>query len=116
MDQDSLDDDVSGVLLSAEWDVVKTSQLGLERASDEEILTFAATHNRIVYTANTRDYHRLSTTWLSSGKSHPGIIVRTKQNLAVGQQLRGLYAIDARHSAEELVNQLLFLERYLPQR
>jgi predicted nuclease of predicted toxin-antitoxin system len=114
MDQDSLDDDVSAALLRAAWDLVKTNRLGFERATDEEILTFASREGRVVYTANTRDFHRLNTEWLRAGKSHPGIIVRAKQGMPVGQQLRALYALDGAHYAEELINRVLFLERYLP--
>lgn len=46
---------------------------------DEDQLQFASDHDRILFTANTRDFRRIASAWLAAGKLHPGIIALSKQ-------------------------------------
>ena len=113
MDQDSLDDDLSSILVGVNWDVAKTNLLGLERAPDHEVLAFATAAGRTVYTANYGDYARLHSEWMRSGRTHSGIIIRTFQQLPIGSQIRALYAIDVAFNLEQMTNAIIYLENFL---
>lgn len=49
----NLSRDLPGLLLAAGFDVVDTRTLGMQRWADEDIADFAASHNRIVVSADT---------------------------------------------------------------
>jgi len=113
-DHDSLNPIVIESLADRGFDVLRTSDVGLERASDAEVLAFAARESRTVYTANTRDYVALHYGALSAGNSHAGIIVRTRQGLPAAAQLRAMAEMAERFPLQEtLRDQLLFLENFL---
>ncbi len=112
-DHDSLNPIVIESLADRGFDVLRTSDVGLERASDAEVLAFAARESRTVYTANTRDYVALHYGTLSAGNSHAGIIVRTRQGLPAAAQLRAMAEMAERFPLQEdRRDQLLFLENF----
>lgn len=47
------------------------------------------------------------------GKTHAGIILARQQQHSIGQQLTGLLRFTAAYSAEDMSNQLVFLNSYL---
>jgi hypothetical protein len=93
--------------------VVRTSDVQLERASDQTIFRWAAAERRIVYTANLVDYARLNAQFARAGESHSGIICRIWQGRPVAGQLAALRNIDARYSDHEVASQMLYLEAFL---
>jgi hypothetical protein len=58
----------------------------------------------VIYTSNTRDFAVLHREYMQSGRSHAGIIYRTRQWYSVGEQARRILRIWAALSAEEMVN------------
>lgn len=92
-------------------DVVSVAEVGMLARSDEEILDWARTNHRVVYSFNARDFYRLHTDWLDRKKSHNGIILGL-QNYSVGEQLRRLIKIISSKSAEEMQNQVEFLSAW----
>lgn len=113
LDQDSLDSGLFEALVALGWDVLRTSDIGFERTSDDSILKWAAGEGRILYTANTADFARLSAEVARAGQTHAGIITRTLQQLPVGAQIRALQNLDDLYAQDEIRGQVLFLESYL---
>jgi hypothetical protein len=50
---------------------------------------------------------------MAEDKSHTGIILASQQQYSVGQQLRGLLKLAADKSAQDMVNELVFLSAYV---
>ena len=96
-DHDSSDEALVRQLQLALVDVLTAEEAGNRRLSDPEQIEFAASVGRVIYTANKRDYARLHTEWISTGRRHAGIILRTEQKADVGRQLRALFAVLAAH-------------------
>lgn len=113
-DHDSLNSAVIESLAVRGFDVLRTSDVGLERASDHEVLAFATRELRTIYTANTRDYAALHSATLARGATHSGIVVRTRQSLSANAQIRALTNVAERFPlAEHRKDQLFFLENFL---
>ena len=69
---------------------------------------WALQNQRVIYSFNVRDFYCIHSDWLSSGRSHAGIILG-KQELSVGDQMRGLLRLVAVKSAEEMQDNVEFL-------
>ncbi len=115
-DQDSLNHAVVQSLRLTGIDVLTAPEAGLESAPDEVQLQFAAAEQRLLYTANTRDFAPLHARWLAEGRSHRGIVVRHRQQLSIGAQVRGLRAICSSLSPDAAINRLEYLEAWLTPR
>ena len=50
---------------------------------------------------------------LTEEKIHTGIILSPQQRYLIGEQLRGLLQIIAEKRAEDMINQLVFLSKYI---
>jgi hypothetical protein len=66
-------------------DVLTTQEAGLIRVPDGEQLAFATAEQRTLYTANRRDFARIHKQWMREGRTHTGIIVRSRQQVPIGQ-------------------------------
>jgi len=106
-----LDEDVSvvvaAVLRARGFDAMTVRDAGRLGRSDAEQLTAAADAGRILLTHNRADFEQLHRTWLTAGRTHPGILIarrRTPADIAarVGRIL-------ARLTPGELKNQLLYV-------
>lgn len=93
MDKDSVSRAVIRALREAGVQALTTTEAGNDEISDEDQLQFATDEGRALYTANVRDFTRLHTSWLDSGRPHAGIIVRYHQRTPIGQQVRALLRI-----------------------
>jgi predicted nuclease of predicted toxin-antitoxin system len=113
MDHDSLTGMVVEAMRFASLNTLLTSEAGLERTPDAEILAFAASEQRTIYTANVRDYARLHKEWMEAGRTHSGIVVRHYQQMPARLQLRAIHQIRQRFSAETMVNTLLYLDNFI---
>jgi hypothetical protein len=67
----------------------------------------------VIYSYNRQDFCRLHGEFLSAERNHAGIIVLKQQRYSIGQQLQGVLALTATQTAEEMVNQLVFLSAYI---
>jgi len=92
--------------------VLSASEVGMLARSDKQQLVWALEHQRIIYTFNVRDFYRINSDWLQGGKSHAGIIFG-KQEHSIGDQMRGLLRLASIKSAEEMINTVEFLGRWL---
>jgi hypothetical protein len=89
-------------------DVVSVAEAGMLAQSDEAQLEWALEHRRVIYSFNARDFYRIHTQWLASGKSHAGIVLG-KQGESVGNQMRGLLHLASVKSEVEMVECIEFL-------
>ena len=84
--------------------VLRCETSGMGGESDQAQLDFATAHGYVLYTANVKDFAVLHRQTVESGRSHAGIIYRTKQRYSVGEQARRILRLWAALSAEEMVN------------
>jgi hypothetical protein len=113
LDEDVIQKSLIEALLKENLDVVTTSEANKLGYSDEQQLTWAKEHNRVIYTFNVGDFCRLHKFFIQEGKSHAGIVLGQQQRYSIGQQLQGLLYITAQISAEEIQNKIIFLSNYI---
>ncbi len=90
----------------------------LHSARDEKMLTesdptqlaYAVQHNWTIVTFNRGDYVRLHTEYMNQGREHAGIVVAPQ--IDVGRLVRFLINLLNRVSADEMRNQIKFLQNY----
>jgi Tfp pilus assembly protein PilZ len=84
-----------------------------EDAPDEHQLEFAASEGRVLFSYNASDFQRIHTDYLSSGKSHAGIILAPQQRYTVGEQIRLLLKLANARTSAEMHNRLEFLSDWV---
>jgi len=109
-----LDEDVHRRMASAlrlrHFDVVSAHEVRRWGLSDEEQLSYAAAEGRALFTYNAADYLQLHLDWLRSGQQHQGIIV--SDQLPIGETVRRLLSLLNRVTADEMRNELRWLEAF----
>lgn len=100
-------------LRKVEIDVITVSEAERLGYPDDQQLQWATEQRRVLYSFNVKDFNRLHTRWLAENKIHAGLIVVPRQRYSISEQLKGVLAIAATCSAEDLVNQLLYLSNYI---
>jgi predicted nuclease of predicted toxin-antitoxin system len=95
------------------FDVLTTEEAGLDTATDEEQLSFAAAEGRAILTFNIRDFASLHTQWLAAGQTHAGIIVsRQLGSRQYGLLLERMFRLLDHLTADELGNNIVHLEQF----
>lgn len=92
------------------FDVISAHEVGRCGCSDEEQLAFASKQQRAIFTYNTADYVKLHLSLLEQGKEHFGIIV--SDQLPLGETTRRLLALLNKVTAEEMKNQIRWLQSF----
>ena len=113
LDEDALQDALVQALQSSGVDVMTVGDADRLSFSDEEQLIWATQEKRVIYSFNMGDFHQLHSIFLVEERSHGGIILAPQQRYSIGEQLRGLLKIIAEKRAEDMVNQLVFLSKYI---
>jgi Domain of unknown function (DUF5615) len=113
LDEDTVEKSLIAAFRSADLDVVTVTDVNRQSYSDEEQLIWATEQGRVIYSYNRRDFCRLHSEFLRVERNHAGIILLQQQRYSVGQQLQGLLELVATRSAENMVNQLVFLSAYI---
>lgn len=108
LDEDATSKRLLQALRNRATDVVSTAEAGMLAQSDEQQLAWAWEHRRVIYSFNIRDFYRIHSDWLSSGRSHAGIVLGKQEN-SVGDQMRGLLRLASIKSAEDMKNNVEFL-------
>lgn len=112
-DHDSLNQAVVAALRAAGVDVTTTVDVGHELLSDDAHLSFASSAGRVLYSANRRDFARLHSVWISQGRHHSGIILRARQDLPIGEQIRGILLLVRTNDFDSMDDRLEYLESWL---
>ncbi|MGF1936545.1 MAG: DUF5615 family PIN-like protein [Nostoc sp. ChiQUE02] len=113
LDEDSFEKSLIKAFCNANLDVVTVADVSRQSYSDDEQLIWATEQGRAIYSYNRRDFCCLHNEFLATERNHAGIILLQQQRYSVGQQLQGLLKLIATRSAEEMVNQLVFLSAYI---
>lgn len=111
IDEDSMDHRVVNALRSRGVDVTTVGEARTTGFSDAEQLALATEQQRVLYTFNVDDFCRLHNTYMAEERTHTGIII-SSQKYSVGEQMRRVLKLMATQSAEEMINQLVFLSAY----
>ena len=93
-------------------DIITVFEAGTEGQIDEDQLNWATSQNRVLYSHNISDFCRLHSAILSEGKIHAGIAL-LEQGYSVGEQLKCLSRLIVAKTAEDMQNQLEFINKYL---
>jgi hypothetical protein len=112
-DEDALQSALVSALKNSRVDVVTVADMARFSFSDEEQLIWAKEQSRVVYSFNMGDFQNLHHVFLAKGIEHSGIILAPQQRYSIGEQLRGLLKLVSQKSAEDMVNQLIFLSAYI---
>lgn len=80
------------------------------KVTDAEQLAFAVHHGWTLVSFNRGDFARLHTEYISRGWEHAGIVLSLQ--VGTGRVLRGLANLLDRVSADEVRNQLLYLQTF----
>ncbi|HBB30846.1 MAG TPA: hypothetical protein DDZ80_10005 [Cyanobacteria bacterium UBA8803] len=112
LDEDSQDQSLLRALRARQVDVITVNETQTEGLIDEEQLRLAATQNRVLYSHNIGDFCQLHIEFVTREESHAGIALLS-QDYSVGEQVRAILELTVRKTAEEMVNQLEFLSKYL---
>ncbi|MCL1465078.1 DUF5615 family PIN-like protein [Argonema galeatum] len=113
LDEDTLRGALVQALQNAGVDLVTTADANNLGQIDSEQLIWATEQQRVIYTFNVGDFCRLHKTYMEEDRVHTGIIIAERQSYAVGEQLRGIQRLISTKSAEEMINQLVFLGAYV---
>jgi hypothetical protein len=111
LDEDSQSRALVQALSSRNIDVITANKAGMMGKADSEHLQWSSAHDRVIYTFNVRDFHRIHSEILGSGGSHSGIIL-SQQHLSIGAQMRGLLKLISTLSASEIRNHIEFLSNW----
>jgi hypothetical protein len=75
LDEDTINRALIKALRSRNIDVLTAKEADLIQAPDEHHLEYATSLDRTIFTFNARDFARLHTEYLSTGRHHTGIII-----------------------------------------
>ncbi len=113
LDEDALQIALVLALKKSNINVITVADAARFSFSDEEQLIWATEQRRGVYSFNMGDFQQLHHTFLAKGMEHSGIILVPQQRYSIGEQLRGLLKLISQKSAEDMINQLVFLSAYM---
>lgn len=107
-----LDEDVhkrvAAALRMRQFDVVSAHELQRQGLTDEQQIAYASTAGRAIVTYNSSDFARLHVAWLTTGRTHAGIIISSQ--VSISETVRRLLYLLNRVTAEEMFNQLQWLQ------
>ena len=109
LDED-VDTDLVAPLHAKGYEAHCVRDMGLLHLSDPEQLAFASERGWTVVTHNTAHFKYWHGQWLQENKAHAGIIV--SKRMEIGRMLRALFNLLDRISADEMCNQLLYLQNF----
>lgn len=88
-------------------------EIGMIGRSDEEHLTYAADHSMAILTFDHVDFVRLAQQWAAVQRQHAGIIISPQfGSRQMSQLLQALSQLLDTFTANELCNQVVFLQRF----
>jgi hypothetical protein len=110
-----LDEDVHHLIAQAlrlrGWTALTTVEAGRQGSRDLEQLHFATASGYTMLTYNVADFPRLHYELIRTDEHHAGIIVATQDDPAANA--RTLLRLVSVFSADDLVNQLIFLNNWM---
>jgi predicted nucleic acid-binding protein len=111
IDEDSMDQRFIKALRARGVDVITVAEVETISSSDKEQLLLATELQRVLYTFNVGDFCQLHSSYIEEKRSHAGIII-SSQDYSIGEQMRRVLKLIVDKSAEDMINQLVFLSAY----
>lgn len=99
LDEDTINHALINALRSRNIDILTPHETSRMGRSDQEQLDYATELNRAIFTFNTRDFVKLHTDYLATGRHHTGIIVSDQVHIGVIVR-RLLKLLNTRSAAE----------------
>lgn len=112
LDEDAMQGGLVMALRARHVDVLTASDCGMVNQSDEDHLRYASANERVLYSFNIKDYSLLHEQWITSGRTHSGILLAPQQRYSIGEQLRRLLQLLNRSSAAEMLSRLEYLSNW----
>ena len=84
----------------------------LRQREDDAQLEYAASAGRVLYSFNMGHFQEIHTRWLSSGRTHAGLILARQKRFSVGEQIRRLVHLTTSLTAEEMRDRVEFLRAW----
>jgi hypothetical protein len=112
IDEDSMSQSLITALRTAKIDVISASDVDRTAYSDEAQLKWASEQNRVLYSSNIGDFCQIHSRLMANEENHAGIVLVQQQRYSIGKLLRAIQNLIAAKSAEDMVNQLIFLSDY----
>ena len=109
LDED-VDPDLIAPLQQRGYEAHSAHDIGMRRRGDPEQLNFAAERGWTLLTHNVKHFRQWHERWMAEGKEHAGIIV--SRRMEIGRMLRALLNLLDQVSADEVRNQLLYLQNF----
>ena len=92
------------------FDAVAAQDVGMGKATDEEHLRYATSGGRVLITHDLKDFPRLAEQWYERREMHAGIVlVGQPPAVPYGALLRRLLALLNRRTADEFINEVIWL-------
>jgi predicted nuclease of predicted toxin-antitoxin system len=105
--------DLAPALRRRGYQAQSTVEAGNDAFSDEAQLTYAAKSGMAILTHNIRDFVPLARTWFLANREHSGIVLSEQFNHnQFGELLRRVLRLLNRWTANDLRNQVLFLQQF----
>jgi hypothetical protein len=109
VDVDASEHAVVNALRQRGIDVLTAAEAGHEKFTDDRHFAFAASEGRSIYSLNARDFARLHSEYLASGRSHAGVITIPRQRYSTGEKVRRLSDLLESTDAESMKDTIQFL-------
>ena len=111
------DEDVGSYLAPAlrrrGYEAQSTVEADNRENSDETQLTYAAVHGMVFLTYNAQDFIPLARNWYLAGRAHAGIVLSEQfSQRQFGELLRRVLRLLDHLTADELYNQVVFLQQF----
>ncbi len=86
---------------------------GLDGSTDEQLLTLAASENRVSFTFDVKDFARVTREWAEAGKRHAGCAMLVGiDHSQFGAIVRAIeYALAARPAVKDWADVTIFVSR-----
>jgi hypothetical protein len=109
MDEDSHRRSLVSGLRARGIEVTTPAEAGMLGEDDYDQLVWASANGLVLYSSNIGDFFQLHTEWLSSGRSHAGMVLTTQQRYSIGECIRRLGHLIVSKSAEDMIDHVEFL-------
>lgn len=82
-------------------------------AADEQQLEYASSVERVIFSANRKDFFHLHTQWMQAGRSHAGIVLLARREIPVAIVAQQLADLSQLRQHTYLENVVLFVSQRL---
>jgi predicted nuclease of predicted toxin-antitoxin system len=93
------------------YDVITVKEAGRKGLSDIEQLEYASSENRLIFTFNVADFHKIHSEFIKTGRHHNGIIF--SKQLPVRRIVKALLKLLSSLNSETVRNNVVWLSDWL---